>query len=287
MWGALVSGLLLVMPRREPGAVANARAPEESSGRGEVRGRGEPVTRFRLHHPLALPALAINVILFFVQFPLPQGRIADGGFRGLASVADATLIGLYETSFRRVNWTDSMTRYALRDIAEMRAKMKAEGQRELLVVWSRDGAPEWRKIAFYQPDLKVVVLEESGDPAVLSTRAMLWMGKNIQRQIRGEPPLRIDVPPGSRLVWLLAGGREKELAQVAPIRKATNVYYTDVPERGTSFQWGPFEFVAPPVSAWRDAPGHSAQQDAVQPLPANLTGEPARAPDSPARVAQR
>jgi hypothetical protein len=269
VWGALATALLLIMPRRENNSVASARATTPDSVNDGVNhprseGLSGPTTRFRLHHPLLVPALAINAILFFVPFPLPKGRIADGAFRGMVSLADAVLIGTYETSYRRVDWTEKMTEYALSDIRQMRAKLQAEGNREMVVIWSRDGAPEWRKIAFYYPDLKVVVLEETGDPAASRTRALLWKGKDMQKQLLGDAPIRIDVPAGGRVVWVLAGGRERELSQVAPIRKGINVFYTDVPASGTAFQWGSFEFVAPPLDH-RDSDFPLAQQSEPEP----------------------
>jgi hypothetical protein len=134
-----------------------------------------------------------------------------------------------------------MTQDALDDLAAMRARSR----REMVVVWSRDAMPAWRKVTYYQPRMKVLVLEEQGDPAALETRARLWVGAEIRRQYPGPAPIRIDLPAGARIVWLLAGGRENELARVTTIRKAVNVFYTDVPAQGTSFQWGAFQFVAP------------------------------------------
>jgi hypothetical protein len=229
MFGVLITALLLIRPRFVAAAGIGAQSAPS----------------LRRKHPLLLAALAINVPLFFTEFPLPAGRLADGSFHPLRSASDAALIGTYETSYRRVSWTDLMTDYALRDIE----KMRAEQRRDMVVVWMRDGAPDWRKITFYHPNLNVVVLEESGDPAAPATRAVFWRGKDIQRQVRGAAPIRIDVPAGGRLVWLLAGGREKELGQVVQVRKATAVFYTDMPAQGAQFQWGSFEFVAPPTSA--------------------------------------
>jgi hypothetical protein len=226
MWGALAVGLLLIRPRLQGG-------------------EANPAPILQLRYPLVFVALAINVLVFFSEFSLPAGRLADGNFNPLRSASDALLIGTYETSYRRVGWNEEMTEVALRDIE----KMKVEERRDMVVVWTRDGAPEWRKIAFYHPDLKVVVLEEGGDPAAPATRAVLWKGRDIQRQLRGEAPIRIEVPAGGRVVWLLAGGRERELQQVTQVRKATSVFYTDVPANGTSFQWGSFEFVAVPAQA--------------------------------------
>jgi hypothetical protein len=282
-WGLLVTALLLIMPRREAVSAAGARATavETALKDSTMEMRAAPTTRFRLHHPLLVPAIAINVAIFFLPFPLPKGRIADGNFRGMASLSDAVLIGTYETSYRRVDWTEAMTAYALRDIQQMRATLQAEGNREMVVVWTRDGAPEWRKLAFYEPDLKIVVLEENGDPSALTTRARVWMGRDIKKQMQGANPIRIDVPARGRLVWLLAGGRERELAQVTPIRKATNVFYTDMPSTGSAFQWGSFQFVAPPAEASGNAAPVASQNEPAPEVRSGIAG------DLPTRVASR
>ena len=165
--------------------------------------------------------------------------------------------------FRSVEWNQQMTEYALRDIE----KMRVEERRNLMVVWTRDGAPEWRKITYYYPDLKVAVLEESGDPAASSTRAVMWKGRDIVQQLKGAAPIRIEVPSGGRIVWLLAGGRESELRKAIQVRKATNVFYTDIPAGGTAFQWGSFEFVASPAEAAGGAHHPASTQAATTPLP--------------------
>ena len=282
-WGLLVTALLLIMPRREAASAAGARATTIGTARDSASElRAAPTTRFRLHHPLLIPTMAINVAIFFAPFPLPKGRIADGNFRGMVSLADAVLIGTYETSYRRVDWTEAMTESALRDIRQMRANLQAEGNREMVVVWTRDGAPEWRKLAFYQPDLKIVVLEENGDPSISTTRARLWMGRDIKRQMLGSDPIRIDVPARGRLVWLLAGGRERELGQVTPIRKATNVFYTDIPSTGSAFKWGSFEFVAPPAGS-----GDASTPVAFQSEPAPSEPRAGIVVDLPTQVARR
>ena len=121
--------------------------------------------------------------------------------------------------------------------------------RDVAIVWTRDATPEWRKLAWYFPQDYLYVLEERGDPTVESTKARLWRGPAIQSQFTGVAPVRIPLEAGTRIIWVLAGGKEAELAQAVPLKHLKSIFYTDLPESGESLHWGSFEFVAAPRAA--------------------------------------
>src|SRR5262249_51897199 len=112
-----------------------------------------------------------------------------------------------------------------------------------VVIWARDGEPVWRKISFYLPGQTIYSLDEAGDPAVETSLAQQWLGNKKLAQYTGASPIRITVPQGSRLIWLVGAASIPRLGQVLPLQKAEPVYYTDLPANAPPFQWGSFEFV--------------------------------------------
>ncbi|MBI3933310.1 MAG: hypothetical protein HY316_01375 [Acidobacteria bacterium] len=189
-------------------------------------------------------ALLCNIAFFTVRLPLPQGP-AGGTFRGLASIRDAFLGGIYETSFRRVQWVSEMTFLAVHRLTE--AEINSPGP--LMMVWGRDGEPVWRKLAYYYPTVRIYVLDEGGDPGVPVSQARLWLGNQILARYSGEPPIRLPVPKGARLIWFMGGGEIRKLYQVVPVQgiedpeKTTSSVYTDLPPEAPPFRWKSFEFV--------------------------------------------
>ena len=187
---------------------------------------------------LLCAALLGNVLLFFGAFPLPSGP-ANGPFRPPGSVVDAFLGATYETSSRYVFWRKNTMDSFLRQVPSL----KESGNRPVVFIWTRDASPSWRKVCYYFPSDKVYVLEEAKDPAVADTRARLWRRNRRLVRYSGSTPVRLPIPQGARLIWILAGGTEKELGQVVPLQHAPPVFYTDLPENFGPFRWRSFEFV--------------------------------------------
>ncbi|MGB9606759.1 MAG: hypothetical protein ACPL88_12860, partial [Bryobacteraceae bacterium] len=73
---------------------------------------------------------------------------------------------------------------------------------ETVILWRR-GSLAWRKAAYYFPRLPVVVLGRktlAGPARPTTTR---WMGARLVERTEGDPPLKIQLPAGARLIWLL------------------------------------------------------------------------------------
>ena len=183
-------------------------------------------------------ALLGNALVFTAKLPFPQGP-SGGSFRGLASLGDAYLGGIYESSYRRVEWVSDMTKTANENLP----KLKSTAPGPVTFIWSRDGEPVWRKLAYYFPDAKIFVLDESGDPAVPSSQAGLWTGNRLLARYAGEGPIQLPVPRGGRLIWFTGGGRFEELSRIVPLHKMLPLAYTDLPPDASSFRWGSFEFI--------------------------------------------
>jgi hypothetical protein len=183
-------------------------------------------------------AVAGNLILFFGRFPLPQAS-GEGHFRGLESLADAFRVGTYESSNAMVRWVDERTELGLDQIQ----RLQSETDRPVLVLWTRNGQPVWRKVSFYFPEQKVYELDEEGDPAVPASLGRLWSGNKVLAEYSGEPPFRVVIPKQARLIWLVGPNSIERLKKILPVKNAPPLSYVDMPADAPSFRWGSFEFV--------------------------------------------
>ena len=183
-------------------------------------------------------AVAGNLILFFGRFPMPQPTGA-GHFRGLASLADVFRVGTYESSNAMIRWVDERTELGLDQIQHL----QSETDRPVLVLWTRNGQPVWRKVAFYFPAQKVYELDERGDPAVPASMGRVWSGNKVLAEYTGEPPFRVAIPKQARLIWLVGPNSAERLKKMLPVRNAPPLIYADLPADSPSFRWGSFEFV--------------------------------------------
>ena len=187
--------------------------------------------------PLVTLALLGNMLLFFGEFPFPQGP-GSGPFRGLASVRDAFLGGRYESSFARVNFANDRLDRALNDVPPL----QMDPRRPVIFIWSRDGEPAWRKLTYYFPKQKIYVLEEAGDPGVPLTSATLWMANKVSARFSGENPVMLPIPRNARLIWFTGGAQRAELAKMLLVRGTQSFLYTDVAGDAAPIHWGSFVF---------------------------------------------
>jgi len=73
-------------------------------------------------------------------------------------------------------------------------------------------------------------------------------------------PIRLPLPKGARIIWLLSGDRVQDFGQVIPLRKAQPLYYTDLPPDFTGFRWGSFQFAPADEFDHPKARSHLAQK---------------------------
>jgi hypothetical protein len=192
----------------------------------------------RIAVPLVAFVLLGNLLLFFVQFPFPQGP-EGGAFRGLASLKDAFLGSAYESSYHRVRFIDQRTRLGLQGIADL----KSQTDRPVVVIWARDGEPVWRKLAYYLPGQPVYVLAEKGDAGASGAEARLYLGNRLVTRYTGQAPFRLSVEKEARLIWVAGGNTVAALREVLPLQSFSTLHYIDLPPDSPSIQWGSFELV--------------------------------------------
>ena len=180
------------------------------------------------------PLLALNYTFFYNPGWYYKGSAASG-FEGFLEQAWAEInTGFSLTSLQQIKSTLAVDDHTLR---EMR-RLIGERPADTIVIWER-GLTAWRKAAYYAPGTQIVVLEHKeirNSPPV----AVIWRGATLERRLQGGTPLRVQVPTGARIVWLLNPGTDfyRETQRNFPLTAAGPVWFTDLPRETGSRQLG-------------------------------------------------
>jgi hypothetical protein len=187
---------------------------------------------------LLVPVLLLNWMMFFHRGWYYRGP-GTAGWRGSIERMTADLnSGLALTSYEQIRNTLGVDDHSIREVR----RLAAERPGSSLVIWEH-GLTAWRKIAYYSRDVPIEVLEHkmirAGSPAVVSR----WRGARLETRTQGAAPLRIDVPAGTRVIWVLNPSTEfySAIRQALPLTPSGPVWYTDLPAAGGSRAVGDYE----------------------------------------------
>lgn len=81
-------------------------------------------------------------------------------------------------------------------------RLIAERPGQSVVVWEQ-GLTAWRKVAYYLPQTPIFVLEHKTIRGTTPPVIAFWRGSKLERREQGQAPLRLSLPAGSRVIWLL------------------------------------------------------------------------------------
>ncbi|HWP84824.1 MAG TPA: glycosyltransferase family 39 protein [Terriglobia bacterium] len=205
---------------------------------------------------LWLAALLWSTVIFFWPRAVPQAAPTTA-FRGWASVRDALSIGSYETSYARVRYREQKTADTLSQIR----RLKSERDAPVVLIWSGNETPVWRKLAYYFPSDPVYELIGAPDRRGLAQAARRWRGNLLLASYEAAESVRLPVPVGARLIWILPPREVERLRQTAPLRSAFPVHYTDLGPSADSIRLGEFEFYPQePESAAAEAGGETTER---------------------------
>jgi hypothetical protein len=178
------------------------------------------------------PVLILNLAMFFHQgWYYRAAGVAGGILEGLTS-------GLALTSLEHIHTTLAIDDHSIRDVK----RLAGERPGQTFVVWEH-GATAWRKLAYYAPALPIAVLEHryirTGSPPVIA----LWKGPRPMQTLRGAGPLRLNLPAGARIVWMLNPHTDfSRLAEESfSPTPSGSLAYTDLPQAGGSRILGEYE----------------------------------------------
>lgn len=180
------------------------------------------------------PALILNVTAFNHEGWYYQGARTDGLDQVLADVNS----GLHWMSRQQVDNTLAMDDHAIRQLMRLSAERPGN-----TVVIFEEGMTTWRKAAYYVPGVPVIVLEHKlghpGSPPLVS----IWRGNHHDMYTEGRAPLRVSIPAGARIVWLLNPNTEfyALVTRAFTLAPADPVYYSDLPRESGSRLVGEYE----------------------------------------------
>ena len=154
----------------------------------------------RSHIVLALlfPVALQDLALFNHRGWYYQGASTAGWSAAIEHIHADMDSALALTSREHIETTLALDDRVLREAR----RLATERPGQTVMVWEH-GLTAWRKAAYYLPGLPIVVLDRkklrSGSPPVIDT----WRGSRLESHLQGPPPLRVLLPKGCRVVWML------------------------------------------------------------------------------------
>jgi hypothetical protein len=186
---------------------------------------------------LLAPILFLNYTFFYNRGWYYKGA-AVTGVEAAAQQAWADInTGFSLTSVEQIQSTLAVDDHTLRQAR----RLVAERHGNAVIIWEQ-GLTSWRKAAYYAPDTEIVVLEHKkiqSSPSVVTW----WRGSKLERRVQGGTPLRLTLPPGTRVVWLLHLNNPfyREAQRAFPLTAAGPVWFTDLPGEPGSRLVGEYE----------------------------------------------
>jgi hypothetical protein len=192
---------------------------------------------------LLLPSLVLNGLIFLTPIWYYQGSGASGFGVNMDQAWTDIHSALARSSLGHVR---AITGLDDRVISEVR-RLASERPSSTVVIWER-GPTSWRKIAYYLPDLPVVVLDHRKLAGISPAVATFWRGSRVERRIEGPAPLATALPAADRIIWILNPATEffRSAKSALPLTPSGPAYYLDLPQGGGSSAIGEY------VLVWRD-----------------------------------
>lgn len=191
---------------------------------------------------LLAPSMFLHALIFLTPVWYYQGPPASG-FRAMLENAWADIHeALARNSLGHVR---GIARLDDLVISEVR-RLAAERPSRTVAIWAH-GVTSWRKIAYYCPDLPVVVLERRRLTGTSPAVAAFWRGARLQRRLQGAAPLTTVLPAADRVVWVLDDKTDffQRAKSVMQLTVSGPVYYLDLPQGGGSTTVGEYTLVWP------------------------------------------
>ncbi len=184
------------------------------------------------------PAILLNAAMFYHRGWYYRGPHTTGWRAAMEQALTDLNSGMEFTSYEQVYNTVMLDDQSVRQVF----RLAKEKPGNTWVVWE-EGPTAWRKVAYYAPQTPLVVLEHAkihrGSPAVVS----IWKGPAIVQSIEGAPPLRVTLPAGARVVWMIGSRSDfyNRVRQAFPLTAAGPVWYTDLPREDGSRTLGEYQ----------------------------------------------
>lgn len=191
--------------------------------------------------------LAFNAMVFLNMFPLPalaEKAASSGVLRSWLTVRDAVAYSTFETSRDQLRWVDDI---AHTSFAEIKAFTPLDRPSVIVSAEGDDNEYNflnWRVASYYLSTRDIWVLIDHGRSEPGSQWTRLVRGRRMVER-RGDDALRIPVPAGGRIIWLMERDTPfvRELSRIFRVEQGRYVLYTDLRPDAGRFQVRGFEFV--------------------------------------------
>lgn len=112
------------------------------------------------------------------------------------------------------------------------------------VILSERSVTSWRKVSYYLPRVRLVALETL-PVAPVQFVATEWLRSVETRRQQGAAPVKVVVPAGARLVWMIKPKSEYEalVRRNFPVTDTAPLFYTDLPQDAGSRELGGFTLI--------------------------------------------
>jgi 4-amino-4-deoxy-L-arabinose transferase-like glycosyltransferase len=185
---------------------------------------------------LLLPAFFLNGLIFLGRLATPEGTPRGSPATWSATLWSEVLHGMDQSSLWRIRRIARVDEEAI----EQARRLAAERPGSAVMIWD-GGLPNWRKVAYYLPEVPLVVVTAAmvkpGAPLV----AQEFLGREVRRFWHGQSPLEIDLPH-RRVIWMLDPGGERlaTLRRQLPLQDASPLYFCDLPAGPGEHSLGPY-----------------------------------------------
>lgn len=191
--------------------------------------------------------LVFNTTVFLNVFTLPsftERSEVSTISRAWLSVRDAILYSAFETSRDQLRWIDEIAQTSLSEIQSFTPQ-----DRPNVIVSAVGGEDEfnflnWRIASYYLSERDIWVLIDDETPDITGSWTRLVRGRQTVER-RGEDGLRIPVPAGGRILWLMEQDTPfvRELSQIFQVQRGRYVFFIDLKPQAGPFRIGSFKFV--------------------------------------------
>jgi 4-amino-4-deoxy-L-arabinose transferase-like glycosyltransferase len=205
---------------------------------GELSERLSGANQFSLGSVVLAAAMTVNTLLFLGFVPLPAKDSPTGG---LHSLKNAAAYGVFEASIGQVRWLDDMADSTIKELQQL----KPDG-RPWIVVSTDDADRQewftnWRIVRYYAP---------AADFWIATDKRIAWrvqrdrLVESLGPAPEDESIIRIPVPRGGRIIWLIEnGGALHRGLKGQQLVAGQRLFYTDVPADAKAFASWNYEFI--------------------------------------------
>jgi hypothetical protein len=183
------------------------------------------------------PVFVLNGLIFFA----PSWYYQDQRGAGFAALLDHAAADIHN-ALARTSWAHLRSVTDTDDLVlrEVRRLASVDSGNTLIICAS--SPTSWRKVAYYFPELPVLVLDRRQPAGPAEYVAAVWRGPKLEHRIQGPAPLELPVPAAKRIIWLVRPGADffRMLTRSLAVVPSGPVFTWSPPQREGSSRVGEY-----------------------------------------------